>query len=136
MNAVLNDQRMPGFGDLSGDSRNPNSPDYDSTRDERIAKLAQQYAEDADTRSVAASWLAGEFSGDHYEAIDLTLFDLHGIEPSDLLNSPILPRLYELAKVVHARYAQWFQREAETEVDRQIEEGAEDAAEARMERAA
>lgn len=28
MNAALNYARMPGFGDLPGDSQHPNSPDY------------------------------------------------------------------------------------------------------------
>lgn len=107
--------------------------DAEEARDERAAELAQRYANDDAKRQEAAEWLAGEFSEQHYTDVELALLDLHGIDPADLLNSPILPRLYSLAKVVHGRYAQWFQSEAETEVDRQIEEGAEDAAEARME---
>lgn len=42
----MNTSRMPGMGDLPGDSSHPNSPDFDHiAHDEQIETLVEQYAD-------------------------------------------------------------------------------------------
>jgi hypothetical protein len=65
-----NPARMPGFGDLPGDDSNPNSPDYDPSRDEAIDDLAQQYERDPAKRTEAADWIDGTLDGDEYAALN------------------------------------------------------------------
>lgn len=42
----INYARMPGTGDLPGDSSNPNSPDYDHESDERDDERAEFYRDE------------------------------------------------------------------------------------------
>lgn len=90
------------------------SPDESGDEaDERIEQLAAELSDDPLARRVAASWCGGEFSAQHYEAVDLALFDLHTLTDAELLASPVLATLRELAATVHAEYAAWFRKEAE-----------------------
>lgn len=62
---------------------------------ERAAELAQTEA----IRKEADEWLDGTFDGEHYTALEIAMADLHEVEPSNLLGSSVLERLYRLAKV-------------------------------------
>jgi hypothetical protein len=78
-------------------SRNDDEP-VDDEADwiaERAAELAQTEA----IRKEADEWLDGTFDGEHYSEVERALADLHEVEPSDLLGSSVLERLYRLAKV-------------------------------------
>lgn len=62
---------------------------------ERTAELAQTEA----IRKESDEWLDGTFGGEHYSEVERALADLHEVDPSNLLGSSVLERLYRLAKV-------------------------------------
>ena len=77
-----------------------------------VYERAEEMAQDDKWRKQASEWIGGEFSGDHYTEVDLALLDLHSVHPADLIDSPLLPRLYALAKTVNAAYMAWFTEQA------------------------
>lgn len=66
---------------------------------EEIDELVARFREDEAQLREAESWVAGSFDGDHYTAVTLALHKLHHTDPSKLLDSDLLARLYALAKV-------------------------------------
>ncbi|UNK43437.1 hypothetical protein MNO14_04965 [Luteimonas sp. S4-F44] len=99
---------------------------------ERIDELVEQLRTDPSSVEEADSWNDGAFDGEHYSAIERALADLHQVEPSDLLGSDLLIRLYRLAQVHgEAREARLrdmaedrLQRESEEAADMQAETSA------------
>lgn len=85
-------------------------------RAEMVDDLVRQYADDPDKLAEAESWIAGTFDASHYAEITLALFALHNTDPDKLLDSPVLPRLYQLAKVEHAAMDAKLREMAEMEV--------------------
>lgn len=95
----------------------------DSFRDHRDAcvyspaQLVEQYKTDPAKCAEADQWNDGEQSGAHYSELESAMADLHFCDPSDLMGSDLLARLYRLAKVHGlARLAQ-FERMAEQEAN-------------------
>ena len=95
----------------------------DSARDYRDAcvyspaQLVEQYKADPDKCAEADSWTDGKQSGAHYSELESAMADLHFCDPSGLMGSDLLARLYRLAKVHGlARLAQ-FKRMAEREAN-------------------
>ena len=72
----MNYHRMLGPGDLPGDDSNPNSPNYDASRDEAIEELVEQYLEDPAKVREADDWVAGSMDNEHYNALERALADL------------------------------------------------------------
>lgn len=73
-----NASRFPGPGDLPGDDSNPNSPNFDSSHDEAIDDLAEQWADDASKCREADDWNDGTQDGEHYAAVERALAELGG----------------------------------------------------------
>lgn len=77
----------------------------DSIRDYRDAcvyspaQLVEQYKTDPAKCAEADQWNDGEQSGAHYSELESAMADLHFCDPSDLIGSDLLTRLYRLAKV-------------------------------------
>lgn len=67
--------------------------------DERIDELVEQLRTDPGRVEEADSWNDGTFDGEHYSAVERALADLHHVEPSELLGSDLLTRLYRLAQI-------------------------------------
>lgn len=85
-------------------------------RDTRIDALVRDYKSSPRAAARADEWTAGNQSPEHYDELESAMADLHFTEPSDLLGSDLLTRLYRLAKLHgEARLAQ-FQEMAEQEV--------------------
>lgn len=81
----------------------PNCPcagcaDAESHAD-HLDELAALLRKDESCCREAEQWLAGTFDGDHYTDLTLALHQLHHTDPSDLLGSDLLARLYRLARV-------------------------------------
>lgn len=66
---------------------------------ERIDEIVEQLRADPGRVEEADSWNDGTFDGEHYSAVERALADLHRVDPSDLLGSDLLERLYRLARV-------------------------------------
>lgn len=78
-------------------ARNDDEPVDDEG--EWVAERAAELAQTESIRKEADEWLDGTFDGDHYSEVERALADLHEVEPSNLLGSSVLERLYRLAKV-------------------------------------
>jgi hypothetical protein len=117
VNAHPDYSRMPGFGDLPGDASNPNSPDYDSRRDDAIEELLHDNAWVLVNTEEADDWCDGQFDGDHYSAVERALADLDGIPADRLLGSAALETVLRLAKVHGEARAEKLREIAEREVD-------------------
>lgn len=87
-------------------------------REEAIEALVAQYQQDDDKRAEAEQWTAGTFDSSHYAEVTLALHRLHHTDPSDLMDSGLLPILYPLAKVQADALDAELRRMAETEYDR------------------
>lgn len=118
----MNDVRK-GPGDLPGDSSNPNSPDYDARFDELVEELFARYSDDPEKVAEADDNWSGTLEGSTYEAIERELANLWNVEPSDLVGSGTLDRLYQLAKVCHAnrhtQLAEMAENDATIQLDRE-----------------
>lgn len=68
-------------------------------RAEQAADLAKAYRTDPAKLREAEELTAGTFSGTHYTEVSLALHRLHHTDPSDLIGSGVLEKLYQLAKV-------------------------------------
>lgn len=66
---------------------------------EAAADLARSLINDPAACREAEQWTAGTFDGDHYTDVTLALHQLHHTDPADLIDSPLLAKLYELAAV-------------------------------------
>lgn len=66
---------------------------------ERARELAVAYRSDLDKCIAAEQESAGTFSGFHYSEVSLALHKLHHTDPSELIGSGVLEKLYQLAKV-------------------------------------
>lgn len=66
---------------------------------ERARDLAVAYRSDLDKCIAAEQESAGTFSGFHYSEVSLALHKLHHTDPSELIGSGVLEKLYQLAKV-------------------------------------
>jgi hypothetical protein len=117
VNARPDYSRMPGFGDLPGDASNPNSPDYDSRRDDAIEELLCDNAWVLANTAEADDWCDGQFDGEHYSAVERALADLDGIPADRLLGSAALETVLRLAKVHGEARAEQLRQIAEREVD-------------------
>ena len=78
-------------------ARNDDEP-YDAEA-EFIAERAAELVNTPEVLKEADEWNDGMQDGEHYSAVERALADLHKVEPSDLLGSALLERLYALAKV-------------------------------------
>lgn len=78
-------------------ARNDDEPVDDEA--DWIAERAAELAQTDEILRKADDWLDGTFDGEHYSEVERTLADLHEVEPSALLGSSVLERLYRLAKV-------------------------------------
>lgn len=78
-------------------ARNDDEP-YDA-EGKWIAERAAELAKTPEILKEADEWLDGSHSGEHYSEVERALSDLHEVEPSNLLGSSVLERLYRLAKV-------------------------------------
>lgn len=104
-----------GPGDLPGDSTNPNSPDYNSSRDEAIDELVADWNDDDEKRRKAEEWTAGTFGCDHYTEVALALDDLHRYGAT----VPVLNKLHALARVESEALQEKLREMAEAEIDRE-----------------
>lgn len=66
---------------------------------EQAAELAESFRSNPAACREAEQWVAGTFDGEHYTDVTLALHQLHHTDPSDLIDSPLLAKLYELAAV-------------------------------------
>ena len=78
-------------------ARNDDEPTND--REDWIAERAAELAQTEHVRDQADDWNDGMQDGEHYSEVERALADLHEVEPSDLIGSAVLERLYRLAKV-------------------------------------
>lgn len=67
--------------------------------EERVSELAVEFRTNDLQLHEAEEWISGWFDGDHYRDLTLALHELHHTDPSKLLDSDLLARLYALAKV-------------------------------------
>ncbi len=90
--------------------------DDDADLAKRIDALIEQYKTDPMQIARADGWTDGTQSDEHYSDLESAMADLHFIDPSDLLGSDVLVRLYQLARIHgEARLAQ-FREMAEQEL--------------------
>lgn len=106
-----------GPGDLPGDSKHPNSPDFDPTadeaRDEAIESLLADPQWRADNERNAEQWTAGTFDPEHYTEVTLALDALH----REGATAAVIERLHRLARVESMALAEKLREVAENEVD-------------------
>lgn len=86
---------------------------------EAIAELAAEYATDPEKLEQAEAWVCMDFEADYWTDVTLALYDLHTTDPSSLLGSDLLTKLYRLAKVVAAKMDAELERMAADELDKQ-----------------
>lgn len=75
----------------------------------------------AQHKAEADQWIDGSFDGDHYSALESAMADLAAVDPSDLMGSDLITRLYELAKVHGTARDAKLREMAEDEVRREGE---------------
>lgn len=78
---------------------NQEDPRFDDAFEEAVSALATEFRKDEAQLREAESMVAGTFDEGHYTAVTLALHELHHTDPSKLLGSDLLARLYALAKV-------------------------------------
>ncbi|WP_315386578.1 hypothetical protein [uncultured Stenotrophomonas sp.] len=83
---------------------------------EAAADLARSLIHDPEACREAEQWTAGTFDGDHYTDVTLALHQLHHTDPADLLDSPLLAKLYELAAVEAAAIDEQLREQAVQQV--------------------
>lgn len=113
--------------------------DNDEARQAAIQRTVTSYWFDTDKIKEADEWCSGGLSVEHYCELESAMADLHLIQPSDLLGSDVLAKLYSLAKQHHTARAAALRDMAETEVDADFaerEHNRREAAADRMEYAA
>lgn len=113
MSAVLRNQQFRAAAFAHENACDCCSPDADS---ERIAELIEQYKADPAKAAEADSWADGNQSGEHYSELESAMADLHFTDPSNLLGSDLLVRLYRLAKVHGEARLSQFEEMAEREL--------------------
>src|SRR3546814_1647197 len=67
--------------------------------DDLAEQIHSEYLTDADKCAEADANWSGTLDGSQYSDIETALADLHSVDPSDLLGSDVLARVYRLAKV-------------------------------------
>lgn len=115
--------RMPGPGDLPGDSSHPNSPDFDGRAQERrtedIDGLLSDPAWVAAHTAEADEWSDGTFDGEHYSAVERALADLAEVPAEQLVGSDALAAVLRLAAIHGDARATQLREIAERIVDRE-----------------
>lgn len=114
MNAVLRNCQLSAAASAYDNACDCCGPD--AIHGERIAALITQYKADPAKRAEADSWTDGSQSGEHYSELESAMADLHFTDPSDLLGSDVLVRLYRLAKVHGEARLSQFEEMAEREL--------------------
>lgn len=102
--------RMPGPGDFD--------PPEDDLKAEAIAELAAEYATDPEKLEQAEAWVCMDFEADYWTDVTLALYDLHTTDPSSLLGSDLLTKLYRLAKTVAEKMDAELERMATDELEK------------------
>jgi hypothetical protein len=106
---------IPGPGDLWHQE-----PRY---HDDALGNLIEAFRNDPAKVQEADEWNEGMFDGDHYRALEAAIADLHEVEPSKLLDSEVLTRLYRLARLHGEAREARIERMARDEMDRVSDDG-------------
>lgn len=122
--SALNYNRLPGFGDLAGDRLNPNAPDYDSRRDERIdqraAEIADERGRDPErVKDAMTDAVCSIFYGDFVESVISDFLIAYNAAPDE--PHAIAECARELFDRIWPTVAANIRRDAETDAEAEIQ---------------